>query len=66
MWSHEDLDDLGALSPTEQLWVIALAVEDTGGPSSCVDALRMLACRLEDVGWWLREPTGVGAAGGHP
>jgi hypothetical protein len=43
------------LRPPEQLWVIAQAVQDNGGPGSYVTALRALAGHLEELGWWLAE-----------
>ena len=56
MWMLEVLD-LTPLSPTEQLWVIAQAIENHGGSRGYVSALRALAERLEDLGWWLDEPS---------
>jgi len=44
--------------PAEQLWVIALAVEENGGPVEYVSALRHMAERLEELGWWLSEQGG--------
>ena len=39
MWDVE-FPELGALTPAEQLWVIAQAVEENGGPPSYALALR--------------------------
>ena len=44
------------LTPPEQLWVIAQAVEENGGPRDYVLGLRHLAERLEGMHWWLQEP----------
>jgi hypothetical protein len=55
MWNL-DLPELGGLTPAEQLWVLAQAVEENGGPPDYVLALRRLAERFEDLGWWLAEP----------
>ena len=49
---------LRALIPAEQLWVIALAVKENGGPTEYVSALRHMAERLEELGWWLSEQGG--------
>jgi hypothetical protein len=38
-------------------------MEENGGPAAYVVALRAVADRLEDVGWWLTDPLGRGAAG---
>jgi hypothetical protein len=54
---------LSALTPTELLWIVALAIEDSGGPSGHVLAIRRLAARLEDLTWWLAEPPGQDAEG---
>jgi hypothetical protein len=51
---------IDVLPPQDQLWIIAQAVEENGGPSDYVGVLRQLAERLEDTGWWLREPAKVG------
>ena len=47
---------VSALAPPEQLWVIAQAVEENGGPAAYVAALRAVGERLEEMGWWLAEP----------
>jgi len=56
MWRIDADLDLGALTPAEQLWVIALACEENGAPAAYYLALRKLAEHLEELGWWLREP----------
>ena len=56
MWSVE-LEGLVGLTPAEQLWVIAQVMEENGGPAAYVAALRGIAARLEEVGWWLAEPS---------
>ncbi|MCI0624178.1 MAG: hypothetical protein L0387_21435 [Acidobacteria bacterium] len=43
----------GDLTPPERIWVIALALEEAGAPAEHVLALREVAERLEDLGWWL-------------
>jgi hypothetical protein len=43
------------LHPADQLWLIALAVEENGGPAEYVLALRRVAERLEQIGWWISE-----------
>jgi hypothetical protein len=58
MWDVE-LPVLGALTPSEQLWVIAQALVENGGPPSYALALRRLAERLEELGWWLGETKGL-------
>jgi hypothetical protein len=62
MWGVE-LVKLGLLRPAEQLWIIAQAVEENGGPQDYVLALRTVADRLEEVGWWLTDPLDRGVAG---
>jgi hypothetical protein len=47
---------LDGLAPTEQLWVIALAMEENGAPLAYIAVLWALADRLEELGWWLAEP----------
>jgi hypothetical protein len=59
MWILEPDLAIDVLSPPDQLWVIAQAVEENGGPRDYAAALRQLAERLEDTGWWLREPANV-------
>lgn len=49
--------DLGTLTPAERLWVVALTIEENGGPADYVLSLRDLAERLEALGWWLLEPS---------
>jgi len=56
MWTPEPDLDLDNLPPADQLWIIALAIEEAGGPSEYVLALRKVAEHLEEVGWWLTEP----------
>jgi hypothetical protein len=55
MWILEPDLAIDVLPPSDQLWVIAQAVEENGGPRDYVGALRQLAERLEDTSWWLRE-----------
>jgi len=62
MWILE-VPDIGLLMPAEQLWIIAQAVEENGGPAAYLAALRSIAARLEDLGWWLAEP--LEATGGE-
>ena len=62
MWIMEIPDPLD-LTPADQLWVIAQAMEENGGPAAYLAALRAVADRLEEVGWWLAEPRGGGAEG---
>ena len=50
-----DLLDLGALTPAEQLWVIAHALEELEAPRTYVPTLRELAATLEELGFWLAE-----------
>jgi hypothetical protein len=57
MWNLDVLD-IGPLAPAEQLWIIARAVEENGGPDAYVAALRALAAGLEEASWWLTEPLG--------
>jgi hypothetical protein len=54
MWRVE-LEHLGGLTPAEQLWVIAQAVEENGGPPAYAASLRSVADRLEGLSWWLAE-----------
>jgi len=56
MWALEEHLGLESLTPPEQLWIIAQAVEENGGPRDYVLVLRHLAERLEDMRWWLQEP----------
>ena len=61
MWTLEEDLAIDVLYPPDQLWIIAQAVEENGGPRDYVGALRQLAERLEDTSWWLREPTKIGS-----
>lgn len=54
MWQVEEISAFESLPPADQLWLIALGVEDNGGPAEYVVALRDLAERLEELGWWIR------------
>ncbi len=56
MWIMDSELDLTSLTPAERLWLIALALEENGGPADYVLALRELAERLEALGWWLADP----------
>jgi hypothetical protein len=56
MWILDEQLIMSALTPPEQLWIIAQAVDENGGPAAYVAALRAVADRLEEVGWWLAEP----------
>ena len=47
--------DIVGLPPADCLWVIALHIEEAGGPSNHVLALRRIAERLDDLGWWISE-----------
>jgi hypothetical protein len=58
MWATDDLPFIAELSPPDRLWVIALAIEKGGGPYEYIIALRQLAQRLKELGWWLAEPPG--------
>jgi hypothetical protein len=58
MWNL-DVPELDALPAAGQLWVIAQAVEENGGPRSYAESLRRLAERLEELGWWLAEPSRI-------
>ena len=51
-----DVPELGMLTPADQLWIIAQAGEEAGGPLTLCPSTRCLAGRLEDAGWWLSEP----------
>jgi hypothetical protein len=51
MWDIEQLHNFEHLPPADQLWLIALAVEENGGPAEYVLTLRRLAERLDEVGW---------------
>ena len=61
MWILEPDLAIDALPRPDQLWIIAQAVEENGGPRDYVRVLRQLAEHLEDAGWWLGEPARVGA-----
>lgn len=50
-----DVPELRGLTPAEQLWFVAHAVEENGGPRKYVQVLRRLAERLQELGWWLQE-----------
>ena len=47
---------VSALAPPDQLWVIAQAVEENGGPAGYVAAVRAVADRLGEMGRRLAEP----------
>lgn len=53
MWDVERIPEFERLAPGDQLWLIALAIKENGGPAEYVAALRELAERLEELGWWL-------------
>ena len=53
---HLDSADIGSLTPAEQLWITVQGIEENGWPAVYVFSLRVLADRLEEVGWWLAEP----------
>jgi hypothetical protein len=59
MWDTEDLPSVAEVPPADQLWIIALAAEEAGGPPEHVLALRQLAEQLEELGWWLASPAGT-------
>jgi hypothetical protein len=54
---------LDALAPAELLWIVALSIEENGGPACQVFAVRQLAASLQDLGWWLAEPRSAGGGG---
>jgi len=54
MWNL-DVADLEDTPPADQLWVVAQAIEEYGGPRAYVVAVRRLAGQLETIGWWLAE-----------
>jgi hypothetical protein len=53
MWVLEELPNFEMVPPADQLWLIALAVEENGGPTEYVRALRSIAEHVEEFGWWL-------------
>ena len=55
MWNTVGLPEIEQLPKADQLWIIALAVEANGGPSDYVGALRAVAQRLQEMGWWINE-----------
>jgi hypothetical protein len=57
MWDIEGLPAMVDCSPADRLWIIALALEEAGGPADHVRALRDLAECLEELGWWLAVTT---------
>lgn len=59
MWDIEEIPDFEHLPPADQLWIIALGVEENGGPTDYVAALRALAERLEELGWWVGGEAGT-------
>jgi hypothetical protein len=52
VWECDELPMFNQLPPADQVWLIALAVEENGGPAQYVRALRSLADQLEEFGWW--------------
>jgi hypothetical protein len=56
MWHVGPELDLATLTPGELLWLVALGVEENGGPTAYVLALRALADQLEGMGAFLSEP----------
>jgi hypothetical protein len=56
MWIIDPDFDLDALTPAEPLWVVALSIEENGGPAGEILVVRQLAASLEDLSWWLTEP----------
>jgi hypothetical protein len=57
--------DILGLPPADCLWVIALHIAEAGAPSNHVLALRRIAERLDDLGWWINEGF-VQGLGLHP
>lgn len=55
MYLHISHTDIAGLGPADCLGSIALDLEETGSWVDYVLALREIADRLEDLGWWLRE-----------
>ncbi len=53
MWTIEEIPGFEQLPPADQLWLIALAVEENGGPAEYVQSLRSVAERLDELGWWV-------------
>lgn len=53
MWTVEDIPYFEQLPPADQLWLIALAVEENGGPTEYVRALRLIADQLDALRAWL-------------
>lgn len=65
MWTVEHIPDFKQLPPADQLWLIALAVEDNGGPAEYVRVLRNSADRLDELGWWLSQAACIFDCRGH-
>jgi hypothetical protein len=65
MWTIEDLPGFEQLAPADQLWIIALAIEENGGPAEYVRALRKSADRLDELGWWLSQAACIFHCRGH-
>jgi hypothetical protein len=62
MWIVEPIEAFDWLLPTNQFWLIALAVEENGGPAEYAHALRTLAEHLDELGCggsWLLPPERV-------
>ena len=55
MWDR-DLGHIATLSASDQLWLIAFAIEQGRGPEEYVTALRRIAGTLEEWGFWLAQP----------
>ncbi len=64
MWVVEPLPDFEQLSPADQAWLIALAVEENNGLREYVRALRLLAEQLDQLGWWLQADIARAGSGG--
>ena len=53
MWTIEEIPGLDQLPPADQLWIIALAVGENARAPEYINALRLSAERLEDLGCWV-------------
>jgi hypothetical protein len=66
MWIVDELPDFEQLPPADQLWLIAQAVEENGGPAEYVLAMRNMATCLEELGWWLENKQITEGSGDAP
>jgi type II secretory pathway component PulJ len=56
MCMHLAANGLTLSTPPDQLWLVALYLEENGAPQHYILAVRRIAEQLEQLGWWLSEP----------